>query len=135
MKKNLLFSLLIIFSLVLASCGGGGGVSKSIKVTMTDFQFNPDRFTIPAGQEITLSATNNGAITHDFIIIKQGADVGDTYDVEDEDKIYWKAEVAAGQNVSAVFTAPVEPGEYQIVCGIPGHYVAGMVATLVVVAE
>lgn len=136
MRKYILFSLLVMISLILVSCsGGGGGASKNIKVTMTDFKFSPDQFTVPAGQEITLSARNNGAITHDFIIIKLGEDVGDNYDSEDQEKIYWKAEVGAGQNISATFTAPAEPGQYRVVCGIPGHYVAGMVATLVVIPE
>ena len=136
MKKFTWLGLLFVLSLILTSCGGGGGgASKSIKVTMTDFKFSPDKFTVPAGQEITLSATNNGAVTHDFIIMKLGADVGDNYDAADEGNVYWKIEVPAGQNTSVTLTAPADPGEYQVICGVPGHYVAGMVATLVVVTQ
>jgi uncharacterized cupredoxin-like copper-binding protein len=36
--------------------------------------------------------------------------------------------------VTGIFTAPTDPGEYQIVCGTPGHFMSGMVGKLTVVA-
>ena len=38
----------------------------------------------------------------------------------------------AGKTKSDTFTAPTEPGEYAVVCGIPGHIEKGMTATLIV---
>jgi uncharacterized cupredoxin-like copper-binding protein len=102
---------------------------------MTDFMYNPADFTVPAGQEITLDLTNNGAVVHDFIIMNLGADVGDGFGELDEPNVYWKAELAPGTSNTFTFTAPDQPGEYQVLCGIPGHYIAGMVAKLVVVAQ
>jgi uncharacterized cupredoxin-like copper-binding protein len=135
MRKYILFIIVVLLALALVSCGGGGqGASAKINVTFTDFKFTPDSFTIPAGQEITFTGRNNGAVTHDFIIMNLGADAGDSFGPEDDPNVFWKTEVQPGQSATEIFTAPGEPGEYQVVCGIPGHYVAGMVAKLTVVA-
>jgi len=64
--------------------------------------------------------------------MKFGTKVGKDFGHADEANIYWEMEVDAGGSATATFTAPSEPGEYQVVCGIAGHYMAGMVATLVV---
>ena len=131
-KKLLVLSL--VFAFVLASCGGSGP-STTIDVTFAEFTFTPNAFTIPAGQEITINTTNNGAVLHEFVIMKLGETVGEDFGAEDEENIYWEVETDAGQKKSATFTAPSEPGEYQIVCGTEGHYVAGMIGTLTVVAD
>jgi uncharacterized cupredoxin-like copper-binding protein len=135
MKRiSTLLAILLVLSLALTACGGGGA-STNLRVDLIEFMFNPNDFTVPAGQEITLELSNNGAVVHDFIIMKNGTNVGDDFGDEDEANIYWKAELDPGSSGSYTFTAPSEPGEYQVVCGIPGHYLAGMVATLFVVTE
>lgn len=131
MKKHL--ALLFAVAFVLAACGGGGA-STTINVTMTDFKFEPMQFTIPAGQEITVNATNNGAVEHEFVIFKLGTDAGEKFGDEDEENIYWEVEVQPGQSVTATFTAPSEPGEYYVTCGIEGHLEAGMNGKVIVVA-
>jgi uncharacterized cupredoxin-like copper-binding protein len=129
--------LVILFALgllpVLGACGGGGP-STSIHVTMTDFAFTPNTFTVPAGAQITFAAANNGAVQHDFIIMKRGYQVDNQFTDADQANVYWqKLQIGAGDSVTDSFTAPSEPGEYQIVCGITGHFQAGMVAKLIVV--
>ena len=133
MKKYLiLFGIAIGLTLALTACGGGGP-STNLSVDMVEFMFNPTNFTVPAGQEITLELSNNGAVVHDFIIMNLGAEVGQDFGEEDEPNIYWKAELEPGSSNTYTFTAPSQPGEYQVVCGTPGHYLAGMVAKLNVV--
>lgn len=135
MKKYLMLIVVILgSSLVLAACGGGGP-SKSLRVDMTDFMFDPDVYTIPAGETITLELSNNGAVEHEFVIMNFGTEVGDDFGDEDEANIFWEAELEAGESGTFTFTAPTEAGPYQIVCGTEGHYVAGMVGSLTVVAE
>jgi uncharacterized cupredoxin-like copper-binding protein len=131
-KKLLVLSL--VFAFVLASCGGSGP-STNIDVTFAEFTFTPNAFTIPAGQEITLNVTNNGAVIHEFVIMKLGESVGENFGPEDEGNIYWEVEAEPGEKKTVTFTAPSEPGDYQVVCGTEGHYVAGMVASLTVVAD
>ncbi len=135
MKKFwFLFFVLVLAALTLAACGGGKGPSTTIDLTMTDFHYEPSEFVVPAGKEITLNATNNGAVVHEFVIMKYGTTIGEKFGDEDEGNIYWEVEVDPGKNISVTFTAPSEPGEYQVVCGIEGHFEAGMVGKLTVVA-
>lgn len=133
MKKIFLpFVLSLMF--VITACGGGGGPSTTIDVTFNDFTFAPADFTVPAGQVITLNSKNEGAVLHEFVIMNLGQTVGDDFGDEDEGNIYWEVETDAGKSGTATFTAPSEPGVYQVVCGTEGHFVAGMVGKLTVVA-
>ncbi len=132
MKRKFLFTT-VVLSLLLAGCGAAGGVSDTIDVTMTDFQFQPNQFTVPAGQEITLNSSNNGAVIHNFVVMKLGTTAGDMFDEEDVPNVYWEVEIPPGGSVNTSFTAPKEPGEYQVVCRTDGHIISGMTATLNVV--
>ena len=134
MKKYLVLIVTVFgLSLILSACGGGGP-STTINLTMTDFKFEPMEFTVPAGQTITVNAANNGAVEHELVIFNLGTDAGDKFGDEDEDNIYWEVEVLPGESSSTTFTAPTEPGEYYVTCGIEGHLEAGMVGKLTVVA-
>lgn len=132
MKRTLII-LSVLLSLALTFCGGGGA-STTINVTMTDFQFQPNQFTIPAGQEISLNSMNNGAVVHNFVIMKLGTTAGDMFDEEDMPNVFWEVEIQRGGSIGTTFTAPTEPGEYQVVCGTEGHIASGMTAKLAVVA-
>ena len=135
MKKYFIFTVVTLgLALALAACGGSGP-STSLKVDMTEFMFDPDVYTIPAGETITLELSNNGAIKHEFVIMNFGTEVGAEFGDEDEANIFWEAELEPGESGTFTFIAPSEPGGYQIVCGTEGHYVAGMVGSLTVVAE
>lgn len=133
MKK--LFSILMLtISLILSACGGSPAKpSTKLDVTMTDFQFSPNQFTVPAGQEITLDAANNGAVVHNFVIMKKGQTAGTEFTDEDIPNVYWQVEIQPGGSTNTSFTAPTDPGEYEVVCKTPGHLQAGMTAKLVVV--
>jgi uncharacterized cupredoxin-like copper-binding protein len=134
MKKYVIpISVVFVLSLLISACGGGGA-STEIDGVMTDFKFEPMEFTVPAGQEITVNATNNGAVEHEMVIFNLGMDAGETFDDEDEAKIYWEVEVQPGQSATTSFTAPTEPGVYSVTCGIEGHLEAGMNGLLTVVA-
>ena len=135
MKKSLfLVAVVLILSLVLTACGASDP-STNLKVDMVEFMFEPSDYSIPTGQEITLDLSNNGAVVHEFVIMKFGTNVGENFGDEDEANIYWEAELDPGRSDTFTFTAPSQPGEYQIVCGTEGHYQAGMVGKLTVVAQ
>jgi len=131
--KKILLLLLSVGLLVLSACSGGKSTT-TINITMTDFMFTPDSFTVPAAKEISLNTTNNGAVVHEFAIFKLGTTVGDKFGPEDEPNIFWKVQVLPGESKSVTFTAPGNPGNYYVTCNIPGHHEAGMNAKLIVVA-
>jgi uncharacterized cupredoxin-like copper-binding protein len=100
---------------------------------MTDFQFQPSQFTVPAGQQISFTSSNNGAVVHNFVIMKLGTSAGPMFDEEDVPNVYWEVELVPGASVETSFTAPGEPGEYEVVCRTEGHIASGMIGKLTVV--
>lgn len=135
--KNDLFLILfgVLSTLIISSCGvAGASSSKSIDVTLTDFAFSPNTFTVPAGAQISLTAVNNGAASHSFLIIKKGIQLKGPFTDSNKSDVFWGTDqIASGTSLQATFIAPGEPGQYQIVCGVPGHLELGMLATLIVV--
>ncbi len=131
MKKILIGSMIVLaLALVLSACGSN---KTTLNVSTTDTGYDSKTYTVPAGAEVTLNMTNNGSIEHEFAILKLGEHVTPPFGDKDEDKIYWELDgVDAGETKSDTFTAPAEPGEYDVICGIPGHIELGMVATLIV---
>ena len=133
MKRTLIVAA-VLLSLALTSCGSSGP-STTIDVIMTDFQFQPNQFIVPAGQEITFNSTNNGAVVHNFVVMKLGTTAGDIFDEEDIPNVFWEVEIQPGGSINTAFTAPTEAGEYEVVCRTEGHIVSGMTAKLTVVAS
>jgi plastocyanin len=108
---------------VLAGCGGGSAPAQpagSIKVTMTEFKFDPGTISAPAGKVVfyLVNAGNNTA--HNlFIRDSKGT------------KIAGSDLVSAGD--SAVFTVDnIAAGTYVIYCDQPGHESSGMKGTLTI---
>ncbi|HXF85735.1 MAG TPA: cupredoxin domain-containing protein [Anaerolineales bacterium] len=133
--KKILLVVPAIFALILSACGSAVEPTTNLNVTMTDFVFTPNEFVVPAGQEITLHIINNGAVVHNFVIMKLGTTAGETFDEEDQPNVYWEErDIPPGGDLSVTFMAPAEPGEYQVVCRTPGHITSGMLGKLIVVA-
>lgn len=117
-----------VFALILAACGG----KATLTVTATDKGFDSTTYTVPAGAEVNVSFTNPGPVAHTFDILKADEHVT-SYDAkEDEAKVLWELVALPGETKTGSFTAPTEPGEYEIICRVPGHIQMGMTATLVV---
>ena len=131
--KRLPYLLVVILALLLASCGEAGPTT-TINVLMTDFMFQPSQFIVPAGEQITVNTSNNGAVVHNFVIMKLGETAGPMFDEDDIQNVFWEVEIQPGGSTDTSFTAPTEPGEYEVICRTEGHIASGMVAKLVVVA-
>ena len=102
------------------------------------------------GEELRISLTTQSnlpptAMSHNLVVLTLDADADQfaraSLQAADNDYVapeYEEWVIAAtemlgnGESDSITFTAPSEPGTYQIICTFPGHYSGGMVATLVV---
>jgi uncharacterized cupredoxin-like copper-binding protein len=105
---------------IAAACGddGAGEATTDISVTGTDgLAFEPDSFTVPAGEEVTVELTAEPSVEHDFVIEETG----------DEEVVH----ADAGETATGTFTID-EPGTYTVYCEVPGHRQAGMEAELTV---
>ena len=122
--------LVLALSVLLTACGSN---KTTLNVTATDTGYDSKTYTVPAGEEVNLKMTNNGSTKHEFAILKKGEHVTPPFGEKDENKIFWELDgVEPGTSKSGTFTAPTEAGEYDVICGLPGHIEQGMTATLIV---
>jgi nitrite reductase (NO-forming) len=105
-------------TLLIAACGGGASQpAGSIKVTLTEYKFDPSTISVPAGK-VVFFLVNAGAVSHDMII----RDTSGT-------RIAGSELISAGDTL--VFTVDNLPaGNYTFVCDQPGHEASGMKGTL-----
>ena len=108
---------------LLAGCGGGGGGASqpagSIKVTMTEFKFDPSTISAPAGK-VVFFLVNSGSTQHDMAIRDSS-----------NNRLAVSELVSAGD--SSTFTVDnIAAGTYTIFCTQPGHESSGMKGTLTV---
>ncbi len=130
MNRRLFFIFAFtMLSLIGSACGGPR--TATLNVEMKEFEFVPAELSVPAGSEVTLNLTNTGTLDHEMVIFIQG--VFTTPPVGEEfiqANAYWEEELVIGAAETFTFTAPEQPGEYQVICAIPGHFEAGMKAIL-----
>ncbi len=111
------------------STASNGGAGAEITAQVTEFQFTPDSWEVPAGAEVMLTLDNQGTVEHTFLVIADGGRVSSAGDVGQATP---EAQAQAGSRAEATFTAPSQPGSYQVICTIPGHLESGMEAILTV---
>ncbi len=105
---------------LLAACGGGGGSAQpsgSIKVTMTEYKFDPSTISVPSGK-VVFYLVNAGSASHDMVISDSSGSTVGRSDL-----------ISAGD--SFVFTlSNLAAGTYSFLCDQPGHAASGMKGTL-----
>jgi plastocyanin len=106
---------------LLAGCGGGGASQPagSIKVTLTEFKFDPSTLSAPSGK-VVFYLVNAGATSHDMIIRDSS-----------NNRLAGSDLISAGDTF--VFTVDSIPaGTYTYFCGQSGHEASGMKGTLTI---
>ncbi len=130
-KITMTAALALAVALPLAGCGGGGGTeeadggqqaaAETIRVTATEFAFEPATVSVDAPGTYTFVVANEGKAPHALALEGPG--------VDDE-----TATVQGGE--TAELTVEIaEAGEYRIVCPVDGHADQGMTGMLVVKAR
>ena len=117
---------------VTATSQGNDSSKATLNVTANMEDYDSSTYTVPAGAEVTVNFTSDSVVPHVFAILKKDEHITPPYQPTDDDKVMWSITAKPGETKSGTFTAPTEPGEYDIVCPIPGHIEFGMKATLVV---
>lgn len=118
---------------LLAGCGGGDGeeAATSIETVATEYQFDPDAWTVPAATEFSVDLSNEGTLEHEWAVLRAGEDIESEGEFS-EDKVLFEIEaIPAGDSTSEQFTVD-EAGTYQVICAIAGHFDAGMEGSLTV---
>ena len=129
---------LAVLTLVIGACADGDAASTNLEVTTSDFQFSPNSWTVPAGEEISIDITNDGSVLHEWVLLRAGVNIDSEADLPDTEEellaefVYVEDEVEAGANKTLTFTAP-DVGTYQVICAIETHFDAGMEGSLTVV--
>jgi uncharacterized cupredoxin-like copper-binding protein len=134
----------VLAVLLLAACSSGASQTpaasasaRTIEVAMTDeLRFEPAEFTVRAGETVRFEVTNTGAILHDFFL----GDEAEQAEHEDEmggmsgmgEDGPTSLSVEPGETKTLEYTFSDDAGELLIGCHEPGHYDAGMVATVTI---
>jgi uncharacterized cupredoxin-like copper-binding protein len=125
-----LIEVSLLFVVIAGACGGSAGTgSAEISVSMAEFSFTPSIVSAPAGAEITLNLTNNGTVDHSWVLMQAGYTAEPPFSDADQSHVLQEFTLSPGEQQTATFTAPSDPGKYQVVCSLPGHLEAGMQGT------
>ena len=107
---------------------------RTIEVSMTDeLRFEPDEFTVAPGETIRFEVTNVGQTAHEFLLGDEAAQAEFEEEMgggETDHGSHSGVSVEPGQTETFDYTFGAEPGEILAGCHEPGHYDAGMVATV-----
>ena len=112
---------------------GRPAAGRALTIRMTEFAFDPNSAVAKAGK-VTITAPNDGKVVHELVLLKTDTDPaklpmeGD--EVDESTSVGEIADVEAGATKTAKFT--LAPGNYAMVCALPGHYEGGMYGSLTV---
>ncbi len=137
-KKIVVLFVVLMLGLMLAACGGGGGGETAAPEPVSlafagydEFRYDPESASVPTGAPVTVTFTNEGALEHDWLLVPQGTDATTVTAANAVVPEAHSGVIASGETNTFSFTAPAA-GTYQIVCTVPGHAPAGMVADFTV---
>jgi len=113
--------------------------ARTIQIEMNDqMRFTPSRVTVKRGETVRFVVSNKGAVMHEMVIgtmaeLKEHAEHMKKHPNMKHAEANM-AHVAPGRSGEIVWTF-TKAGEVYFGCLIPGHFDAGMVGKVVVVAE
>jgi uncharacterized cupredoxin-like copper-binding protein len=81
---------------------------------------------------VTINFANRGTIAHEWVVLKHGSHIDSEKAFREEMVLFEVEALPEGQTTSQQFSIK-EPGSYQFVCALEGHFEAGMEGTLTVV--
>ena len=118
--------------------GDAKAVKRTIEIRMTDdMRFTPDRIEVKHGDPVRFIHKHKGVVMHEFVLgtkteLDEHAALMKKFPGMEHDEPYM-AHVAPGKEAEIVWTFNRD-GEFDFACLLPGHYEAGMVGKIRVVA-
>jgi len=122
---------------------GVAGDAKAVKRTVEfkmgdDMRFTPDRLEVRQGETVRFVLRNHGKLMHEFVIgtrkeLDEHAALMMKFPGMEHDEPYM-AHVAPGKTGEVIWNFN-RPGEFDFACLIAGHYSAGMMGRIKVVAK
>lgn len=119
--------------------GDAANVIRTIDISMgDDMRFQPGKLEVEEGKTIRFRVKNTGQLLHEFVIGTQAenakhAELMLKFPGMEHDEPYM-AHVDPGKTGEIVWTFN-KAGEFEFACLIAGHFQAGMVGTITVVAK
>ncbi len=119
--------------------GDAKDARRTIDIRMTDnMRFTPDRIEVREGETVRLRVVNAGKVMHELVIgtrqeLQEHAALMRKFPNMEHDEPYM-AHVSAGKSGALVWNFN-RPGEFEFACLIPGHFEAGMVGKITVLAK
>ena len=110
---------------------GGSDSDGAVTGVVTEWEVNVDQQKAPAG-EVVFTVTNEGTIGHEFLVVKTDVadgDIeldGDHFSEENPSLLVIDEIGEYAKETTESLTVTLEPGNYQLVCNLPGHYENGM---------
>jgi len=110
---------------------GGSDSDGAITGVVKEWEVTVDQQKATAG-EVVFTVTNEGTIGHEFLVVK--TDVadgeieldGDHFSEENASLLVIDEIGEYAKKTTESLTVTLEPGNYQLVCNLPGHYENGM---------
>ena len=119
--------------------GQPNAVKRTVEIGMTDnMRFTPDFIEVKQDETIKFVHVNNGKVMHEFVLgtkkeLDEHAAMMKKFPGMEHDEPYM-AHVAAGKKGEIIWNFN-KVGEFDFACLLPGHYEAGMVGKIKVVAK
>jgi len=110
---------------------------ETLTIDLSEFAFTPSEITLTAGQPYVITVLNVGDVKHEFtaedffgtVAFRKAEDASGEFKAPAPREV----EVFAGATID-LYLIPTQPGTYDLVCEIEGHFEAGMFGTITVVA-
>jgi uncharacterized cupredoxin-like copper-binding protein len=114
-------------------------ISRTVSVDMNDkMRFTPAELTVRQGETIRFRVKNSGEVMHEMVLgtmqeLKEHAELMRKHPGMEHDEAYM-AHVAPGKTETVVWKF-TKTGEFHYGCLVPGHFEAGMIGRIRVVAK
>ena len=134
----------VVSALLVSGCSSGREAGEAVdqgptpapqaalKVSAKEFEFDQPVWAVPARRSFSVRFTNRGTIPHEWAVLKRGITLHEQRSLREEMVLFEVEALPEGETHTQRFTLR-EPGRYQVVCALEGHFDAGMTASLAVV--